>query len=262
VAEVDAVEPRDEYDTLVTYDLTRFGFNDMMDCRRRMRELFAQEFETMEDAGERAVDFFHDELVDEEGRPACALVRFFKTHLYRDLPDEDRASARESLPGADEIPHLRCLTLIATRGDEPAWNSRQLSRRHRAIPLSSVEVAQQSPMISQLITELGLPIAEIVRPSESLNLQLADASYNIFFVPRALGSKYIADQERFVIPYGIQSVLGFGGLLASDEVFALLLFSKVAIPPEAADQFRVLGLNMKLAIVHLTRKPLFRTVET
>lgn len=241
----------------MTYDLSRFGFNEMMDCRRRMRELFAHDFETLEDVGERAVDFFHDELVDQHGQPACALVRFFKTHLFRDLPSDLQAAARESFPAADSVPDLRCLTLIATRGDEPAWNSRQLSRRHRAIPLSSVEAVQRAPMISQLITELGLPIAEIVRPSES-NLQLADSSYNIFFVPRAPGSQYIADQPTFVIPYGIQSVIGFGGLLVSDDFFALLLFSKVAIPPEAADQFRVLGLNMKLAIVHLVQKPLFR----
>lgn len=58
--------------------------------------------------------------------------------------------------------------------------------------------------------------------------------------------------------YGIQSVLGFGGLLASGDLFAVILFSKVAISPDAADQFRVVGLNLKIAILPFARKTLVR----
>lgn len=240
------------------YNLSRFGFSDMMDCRGRIRDLLADDPPTLEDAAERAVEFFHDELVDEHGRPACALVRFFKTHPYRDLPEGLQAVVRAANAYAASIPDLRCLTLLATRGDEPDWNSRLTSRGHRAIPLTSVEMVQQAPMIAQLITQLGLPIANVVRPSRALLLDQEQTAHNVFFVPRALGSPHIVAQEEFVVRYGIQSVLGFGGLLASGDLFAVILFSRVAIPPDAADQFRVVGLNLKIAILPFARKALFR----
>jgi two-component system NtrC family sensor kinase len=231
----------------------------MMDCRSRIRDLFSDDPQTIEDAAERAVEFFHRELVDENGAPACALVRFFKTHPYADLPDDLQAIARAATPEAGSIADLRCLTLVATRGDEPDWNSRQASRGHRVIPLTSVEMVQRAPMIAQLITQLGVGIANVVRPSRTLLLDQDRATQNVFFVPRALGSPHIVAQEEFVVRYGIQSVLGFGGLLSSGDLFAVILFSKVAIPPDAADQFRVVGLNLKIATLPLARKPLFRS---
>jgi two-component system NtrC family sensor kinase len=240
------------------YDLSRFGFNEMMDCRTRLRGLLADDPATLEDAAVRAVEFFHDELVDESGQRACALVRLFKTHPYQDLPDGLQAAVRETVPNAASMPDLRCLTLIATRGDRPDWNSRHTSRGHRAVPLTSVEMVQQAPMIAQLITQMGIPIANVVRPTRALVAGGSEAAHNVFYVPRAAGSPYIVAQDEFVVPSGIASVLGFGGLLASGDLFAVIVFSKVFIPPEAADQFRVIGLNLKIAILPFARKPLFR----
>lgn len=239
------------------YNLSRFGFKDMMDCRSRIRDLFSDDPATLEEAAGRAVEFFHRELVDERGEPACALVRFFKTHAYRDLPDELQAVVRAAFPDAPAVPELRCLTLVATRGDEPAWNSRRTSRGHQAIPLTSVEMVQQAPMIAQLITQLGLPIANVVRPSRSLLLDQEQTTHNVFSVPHALGSPHIVAQDEFVARYGIQSVLGFGGLLSSGDLFAVILFSKVPITAETADQFKVVGLNLKIAILPSARKTLF-----
>jgi len=229
-----------------------------MECRARIRDLFLDDPPTLEDAAERAVEFLRNEFVDERGASACALVRLFKTHPYHDLPDDLREAVRAAVPEADASPGLRCLTLISTRGDEPAWNSRRTSRGHRAIPLVSVEMVQQAPMIAQLITQLGLPIANVVRPSRALLLDQEQTGHNVFYVPRALGSPHIVAQEEFVVRHGIASVLGFGGLLASGDLFAAIMFSKVAIPPDVADQFRVVGLNLKIAILPFARKPLFR----
>lgn len=240
------------------YEMKLFGFKEMMECRGRIRDLFADDPPTLEDAAERAVEFFRTELVDDKGDPACALIRLFKTHPYRDLPDELREAVRASSADASAIADLRCLTLVATRGDEPDWNSRHASRGHRAIPLLSVEMVQQAPMIAQLITQLGIPIANVVRPSRALLLDHEQTAHNVFYVPRAEGSPYIVAQEEFVLRYGIQSVLGFGGILATGDLFATIMFSKVAISPDVADQFRVVGLNLKIALLPFARKPLFR----
>jgi hypothetical protein len=230
----------------------------MMDVRGRLRDLLADDPPTLEDAAERAVEFFRRELVDDSGQPACALVRFFKTHPYRDLPDDLRELVRGSSavePPAD----LRCLTLVATRGDEPDWNSRTTSSGHRAIPLTSVEMVRQAPMIAQLLTQLGVPIERVVTPSRSLLLDRDGKAQHVFYVPHAAGSPHIVAQEEFVLRYGIESVLGFGGLLASGDLFAVIMFSKVAIPPDVADQFSILGLNLKIVVLPFARKPLFRS---
>jgi hypothetical protein len=240
------------------YELRRFGFTEMMDCRGRIRELLSADLPTLEDAAERAVEFLHRELVDDQGAPACALVRFFKTHPYAELPVGLQDVVRAASPESPSLPDLRCLTLIASRGDHPDWNSRTTSRGHRAIPLSSVEMVEKAPMIAQLITQMGIPIAKVVRPSRSLLLDHEKTTHNVFFVPRAAGSPYIVAQEEFVVRYGIESVLGFGGLLSSGDLFATILFSKVPISPQVADHFAVIGLNLKIAVLPFARKPLFR----
>jgi hypothetical protein len=243
------------------YPLSAFGFKEMMECRGRIRQLLTNEPATLSEAAERACEFFFQEFVDDAGAPAWALARFFKTHPYFDLSPELQAFVRTSVPQAASMPELRCLTLLATRGIEPDWNSPLTSRGHRCIPLTSVEMVQQAPMIAQLITQLGLPIANVVRPSRTALLDQNAAAHNVFYVPAALGSPHIVAQQEFVERYGIESVIGFGGLLASGDLFAMILFSKVPVAPDTAEQFRVLGLNLKIALLPYTRKPLFPEVQ-
>ena len=238
------------------YKLTQFGFSDMMHSRSAIRALFDAEPETLSEAAERVVNFFYRELVDDSGQPACALVRLFKTHPYAELDRDLQAYVRQTVPHAAQVEGLRCLVLLATTGDLPEWRSRQASRGHRAIPLVSEQMVQEAPMIAQLIEQFGLRVSTVLNPDPRLLLENA-TTFNIFYVPRAVGSPYIVAQEEFVLRHGIQSVLGFGGILASGDLFAAIMFSKIPITPEVADRFKVVGLNMKLAILPLIAKPLF-----
>jgi hypothetical protein len=238
------------------YNLRSFGFSDMMHCRRAIRSLFEEEPETMAEAAERVVNFLYRELVDDSGEPACALVRLFKTHPYIDLDEELQSFARQTVPLAEQIDGLRCLVLLATVGDRPEWQSRHASQGHKAIPLVSEQMVEQAPMIAQLIKQFGIKVSTVLRPDPSLLLENA-TTFNIFYVPHALGSPYIVAQEEFVVRHGIESVLGFGGILASGDLFAAIMFSKIPILPEVADRFKVVGLNMKLAILPLIGKRLF-----
>jgi hypothetical protein len=77
--------------------------------------------------------------------------------------------------------------------------------------------------------------------------ELAGKRHGVFHVEDALGSPYIPAQEEFVVPYGIRSVLGFGGLLFNGDLFAVILFSTVRVPATAADRFRTLALDVKSA---------------
>jgi hypothetical protein len=60
-----------------------------------------------------------------------------------------------------------------------------------------------------------------------------------------MGSAHIPAQREFVERYDIQSVVGFGGLLGSSELFALILFSRDRIPVKRATRFRTIAVDVR-----------------
>lgn len=144
---------------------------------------------------------------------------------------------------------MKCLTLLATAGALPAWNSRRMSAGHVALPLASAESVARMPMVARLISQLGVEVASLIAPDENFLVDAEQHSFNVFHVPEAEGSPYIPGQHEFVRPHGIRSVLGFGGLLPSGELFVAILFAKQAIGRERADLFKTLALNAKVAIL-------------
>jgi hypothetical protein len=230
----------------MTYDLTKFDLGDMLKSSLRLREV-ASGAPTLEASAQRACRFLYDELVGPDGQRACALVRCYKTHAYSSLEPELQGFAREALGSEQPRPTMKVLTLMATIGQSAGWNSRHLSRGHRAIPLASPEMVEKAPMISQLIKELGLELTTVLQPSPDVVKELAGKRHGVFHVENALGSPYIPAQQEFVVRFGIRSVLGFGGMLATGDLFAVILFATVHVPAKAADRFRTLALDVKSA---------------
>lgn len=126
-----------------------------------------------------------------------------------------------------------------------------------ASPATVEEAAE--PMIAQLIGQMGLSIATVVRPQVGLMLDDTASKHNVFYVPVAAGSPHIVAQDEFVAPYGIASVVGFGGIVATGDMSATILFSKVLISAEAADLFSVIALNLEIAILPFMTRLLFAT---
>jgi two-component system NtrC family sensor kinase len=110
-------------------------------------------------------------------------------------------------------------------------------------------MVENAPMISQLIQQLGLEIGAVLRADRDTIVDLAQKTYNVFYVADANGSPYIPAQTDFVQPHGIRSVLGFGGMLPSGNLFAVIMFAKVAISRETADLFANIALAAKLALL-------------
>ena len=164
------------------------------------------------------------------------------------LEAELKGFATAAMGGREPWDAMKCLVLMATAGEEAAWNSRHLSRGHRAIPLPSAEIVEQAPMIAQLVRQLGLDIEQVVQPRPDVVGELGGKTYNVFFVPHALGSSAIPAQDEFVRKYGIKSVIGCGGIHLTGDLYAAILFSRVEIPPESADRFRNIALDLKLCI--------------
>ena len=226
-------------------DLTNFGLTEMLRCSRELHRA-ASTAPTMESSAREICRSLYDQLETDTGTRACALVRCYKTHAYGDLPSDLQRFARRMLGGTERPPEtMKCLTMLATAGEQPAWNSRLRSRGHQAIPLPSPQIAERAPMIAGLIRQFGLDLTQIVNPTPEVVRNLAGKTYDVFHVENALGSSAIPAQQEFVVRHDIRSVVGFGGSLASGDLFAVIFFAHVPVTAETADRFRALALDVK-----------------
>ena len=240
----------------MSFDLTNFGLAEMLQLGRSLR-LASAGLPSMRAAAETTTRLLYREFVDPRtSSPACALVRFYKTHSYRGLPEDDQAFARALLGNGKPSPELKCLTMLASAGDEPQWNSPRDSRGHRAIPLPSVQMVEGAPMIAALIKQFGLTIESVVAPPKMAD-KLAGKTYNVFHVPQARGSMAIPAQDEFVVPYRIESALGFGGVLRTGDLFAVIMFAKVPIPEDTASRFRNIALEVKTLLFNFEEADIF-----
>jgi hypothetical protein len=146
---------------------------------------------------------------------------------------------------------------MATAGIESEWNSRHKSSGHIALPLPSADSVARSPMIAQLMKQLGVELGTLLASHGSVVVDSEQHSFNVFHVEQAKGSPHIPAQAEFVEPYGVRSVLGFGGLLPTGELYATILFSQTEIPREVASLFKTLALNVKVSLLPYARGRFF-----
>jgi hypothetical protein len=228
-----------------------FDVDDVRECSDAIRGC-AKDVRTMEAAAQRIVGYLYDELGDGQGNRACALVRLYKTHPYHQLEPDLQEFAWQAL-GEQPAPDVRCLTLLATAGEEPAWNDRRRSSGHQAIPLPAEQMVLRLPMVAQLITQLGLDVASVVNPEPAELRALSQRTYDVFHVVEAAGSPHLPAQDEFVRPYGIRSALGFGGMLYTGDFYAVVLFSKVPVAADTAQLLKILALAVRVPLLALVR---------
>jgi hypothetical protein len=213
---------------------------------------------SFEAAADAIVRYLYEHCVDgETGDRSCAMVRFYKTHPFAALQEAQQEAALRQLGDAVSHPEMRCLTLLASAGDEAEWNSRHESRGHKAIPMASAEMVRGAPMIARLIEELGLDIDSVVSGDASAH-EPASRTYDVFHVEDAVGNPYIPAQAEFVVKYRIASVVGFGGLLRSGEMFSVVLFSRARIPVSSAARFRTIALDVRSALFSFDESQVWR----
>lgn len=231
------------------HSIAHFTLEDMALLMRALRHCGADS-QDMETAAKRIVRHFRERFRNpDNGSCELPLVRFYKVHEYGKLPEDLRLYARSMFPAIDLVPSTRCLVLLATAGEHPDWNARRQSRGHQVLPLLSIETVKQMPMVYTAISQLGIEVADVISPHEEFVVSRDTRSYNVFYVPEALGSPYIPVQDDFVKAYGIRSVLGFGGILPSASLFVVILFSNQLIPVETAQVFKSLAMSVKVAVV-------------
>ena len=230
------------------YDLTRFTQSEATECGNALRAL-GSAASSMETAANNIVQHPYNNVINSEtNEKACALIRFYKTHPYGQLASGLQEFASGIMGGAPESQDMKCLTMMATAGEHADWNSRSTSSGHRAIPLASADFVGGIPMIAQLVSQFGIEMGSVISPEPNVIGDLARQTFNTFHIADAVDSPCIPAQDDFVKPYGVKSVLGFGGVLSSGELFVVIMFSKVSIPASTASSFRDLSANVKEAV--------------
>jgi hypothetical protein len=248
------------------HDLAHFTSDDAAECGTMIREMSIGAT-SLEEVATRIVHFLRFDLAsaelapdDTQGHtratpvslPAGALVRCFVTVPYGELDADLQAFARGMLGPVAPTPEMKCLTLLASAGDLPDWNGRLGSRRHRALPLASEQNALRSPMIAQLMEQFGLELGSMVTPDAEILVGADKRQLGVFHVAEAAGSPFIPAQRDFVIPFGIRSVAGFGGLFPSGDFFAFVLFARCTIRRETAELLGELSLSAQSALLPFT----------
>lgn len=240
------------------FDLRHFSLTDMLRVGSNLRRE-VRDGDSMEDSAARICRMLYDLARDgETDQRQCALVRLYKTHPFGQLEPGLQEFARATLAEGESLDaRSLCLTLLGSAGDQPEWNDRRASQRHKAIPLNGPRINTRAPMIAAMMDGFGLDIARLATADPDLVSTIAGRSYGIFYVPDARGSAAIPAQTEFVMRHDVRSVIGFGGALRTDDMFAVIMFSRALVPREAADRFRNVALDVKSALFRLDPSRVF-----
>ncbi len=235
------------------YNLQQFSLKDMIRCDLDIRTM-NQNASSMEEVANRIINYLYDNLVDQTTEnKASVLIRCFKTHTYKNLDNDLQQLVDQQFFEQDSIDdNCKCLTLLATRGQEKNWNDCHNSTSHQVIPLINEEQVNKIRMMSQLIYQFGLDIKTIIDVKPEVLIEAESKKYNVFYVPSAVDSPFIPAQDNFIIPFKVKSVLGFGGLISDGNLFSIIIFSRVKISYNVAQLFSLLALSVKSAILPFT----------
>ena len=80
-------------------------------------------------------------------------------------------------------------------------------------------------------------------------VDVEEKTYNVFYVPDAVHNPYVPVQKEFVRKFGVASVLCFGGMLPSRDLFAVILFSRTPVPRDTAMLCKSLALSLKASLL-------------
>jgi len=221
----------------------------MTECSAVLRRL-GERSTSLRDAASQAVNYLFATLGNPEtGERDCVLVRCFMTVPYCRLDHTTQQLARNRLGGIAPHRDLKCFTLMATAGEQPDWNQVERSHHYRVIPMVNADFVKQFPMFSQLLHQFGLSTHFDVAPQGEWLVDVEEKTYNVFYVPDATGSPYVPVQEGFVLKHGVKSVLCFGGMLPSRDLFAVILFSRTPVPKSTATLCKSLALGLKASLL-------------
>jgi hypothetical protein len=240
------------------FDLTKFSLQDMSEVGDALQQLELKA-KNIDELSDMMVRYFFNNLGDTQtGEKSSVLVRFFMTYPYSRLDAALQQSADKMLGSKPVDQDMKCLKLLATAGVQQEWNSTIHSKDHRVIPLQNEEkVKKLFYMIYEFIDQMGMDISNVLNPDTKLSSELEERIFNVYHVPEALGNPHIPAQKEFIIPFEVESLMGFGGMLPTGNLFILLIFSKTKIPSNTANLFKNIALHVRMAALPFVNEKIF-----
>ncbi len=239
------------------FDLTNFSLQDMSNVGDALQQLELKA-KNIDELSNMLVRYFYDNLIEQQsGEKSCVLVRFFMTYPYSSLDLELRQLVDKMLGGQLVSQEMKCLTLSATAGVQQEWNSTAHSKEHRVLPLQNEDMLKKNIMVHHFIRQMGIDVSNVLNPDPKLASDLEGRVFNVYHIPDAIGNPYIPVQDEFVVPYGIKSAMGIGGMLPTGNLFALLIFSKTKISSDTANLFKNIALNVRMAVLPFVNEKIF-----
>ena len=193
----------------------------------------------------------------------CVLARVYLTVPFRDLPERNRAFAREVVASREGAGRLLedtvVLSLFGTWGRDSDWCDRRKSRGHLGIPLIDASFVSEIPMVARLFEELGVGNFEwSLPPGDQLVRKLMGGFNGVFYVADAATARdkqgrFIIPAQDFVARYGVKTVFGMGGAYLSGALAACIVFAGEHMPRPQAERFAGLVTPFKAATAQLVR---------
>jgi len=228
------------------FDLSAFSLSDMVRCGAELRRA-SRGASSLDAAAQAVADFLYHGMADGAGRRACSLVNLFVTRRWNALPPGLRAAASSRPAAAPPPPGTRCLATVASCGPPAAGRESSTGFERLVLPVPSEEASRRVPLVSRLIDRIGsgsVPgaggITEGALPPS--------ARFDVLHVGDEDRARGLWGEE-FVAEHGIRSALAFGGPLPEGELFAVVMFSRVPLPPQTADLFRTVAVSTRMALL-------------
>ena len=156
--------------------LSAFTVGDLEVMSRALRDS-GSDSPTMADAAAEVTGYLYDNLLADDGFPACVMVRLLTSVPAARLPENVYDMARSISPDVDE--RTVCLGHLATNGhiDLPAGS---LPEEH-VLPATD-KVFADIPFLPRLLDYTGVGIEAVRDRREALRLSLQHRSFNVHLV--------------------------------------------------------------------------------
>jgi serine phosphatase RsbU (regulator of sigma subunit) len=212
----------------VRFDLPAFGLSEMARCSAYLRRA-AADASSPDAAAQMVADFFYDHLVDGSGGRACSTAGIYLAG--------GRHDGTPTAPEASPSVQAWRLSLVGFRGpDTHGWGLK--GSDPVVLPVPSPQAARQAPLVHWLLEEL----------------QTCAGADGAESWPSGTGIVYLPDSHGngpadLLRAHGIRSALAFGGALAVDEWFAVVLFFRDLLPAEVPALFRTVAGSTRLTLL-------------
>jgi hypothetical protein len=188
---------------------------------------------------------------------SVVLARLFLVQTLSQLPAEERAFATAAAGPSQRLKaSVPCLSLLGTRGREPAWNDRTLSQGHRAIPLIDQNFVRGAPMLAKLLADLDVDLQGLDDGRPIVTRRMLGGLNSTFYIRDAQdardaeGRAIIADQS-FVTRYGVHTVFGMGGAYANGAIAIAIVFTTELLESLIVNRYPSLIGNFKMSTAAL-----------